>query len=181
MTSKDDFYQQTFTTEFLKRHPTTAADDSALIGIAENHLEDLTNIPGIYFDTDTLTSISISAARHLSDALNNQKLKLENEDIQAAWILVVADFKKKYWSFPTHQEEQSSVRVNIGRELFAYIWAMVQALMIMKVVIFYLGLKSAADAEPKDKFMVFAAICFSFGSLFFFAWRKTRKPKKQKK
>lgn len=171
MTSKDTFYRDTFLTEFTKRNSVLSVSDEKIKAIAENHLEDLTQIPGVYFDTDTLTSISLSAARHLT-----QQLELGFE-ISVAWNNVIQSFQKNYWSYPIHTEPQSEVRINIGRELFAYIWAMVQALMIMKVVIFYLGLKSAADAGPWDKFWVFAAISFSFGSLFFFAWRKTRKRK----
>lgn len=171
MTSKDNFYRDTFLTEFSKRNSIVSVNGEKLSVIAENHLEDLTNIPGVYFDTDTLTSISLSAARQLVGQLE------QNYDLETAWSNIVQSFKKNYWSYPTHNEPQSAVRINIGRELFAYIWAMVQALMIMKVVIFYLGLKSAADAGPWDKFWVVAAISFSFGSLFFFAWRKTRKRK----
>ncbi len=171
MTSKDTFYRDTFMDEFKKRNSSLSPSDEKLMAIAEHHLEDLTTIQGVYFDTDTLTSISLSSARQLAQQLD------QGVEVSAAWTNVIQSFKKNYWGYTTHDEPQSAVRINIGRELFAYIWAMVQALMIMKVVIFYLGLKSAADAGPWDKLWVFAAISFSFGSLFFFAWRKTRRRK----
>ncbi|MNK12116.1 hypothetical protein D3C87_301730 [compost metagenome] len=106
-------------------------------------------------------------------------MSISSQQADLAWNDVVQDFKNnKYWGFTVHQEEQSEKRVNVTRELFAYIWTMVQALIIMKVVIFYFGLKSASEAEPMDMVWLVLAIAFSFSSLFFFAWRKSRRKKK---
>lgn len=178
MTAHDPFFAAAFRQEFYKRaeQADLKFSEQDIHNIAERHLEDLTHIPGVFFDSDTKEFISVAAARHLAQTMAEH----QTLSAKAGWDKVRQSFKNsKYWGFTTHTEEQSSKRVNVGRELFAYIWTMIQALLIMKVVIFYFGLKSAAESEPMDMVWLVLAISFSFGSLFFFAWRKSRKKKRK--
>lgn len=172
----DSFYTETFKQEFTKRVSDLGLSfqQDSLNKIAETHLQDLINIPGIFFDADTKDFISTAAGRSLAQELSQApQAELEN-----LWPKVIHSFKNNlYWGFTAHTEEQTQKRTDIYKELRSYIFILIQAMLVMKVVIFYFGLKSASDASTPDLILTILAITFSFCSLFFFAWRKSRKKK----
>ncbi len=171
----DSFYDETFKAEFLKRASDLklSFDQDSLQKIAKSHLEDLTNIPGIFFDADTKEFISTAAGRSLAQVLS----KTPRTDLQNLWPHVIESFRTSYWGFTPFKEEQTQQRTDPYKELKSYIFILIQAMIVMKVVIFYFGLKGAADSSTTDKVITALAIAFSFSSLCFFAWRKSRKKK----
>ncbi|MDG0815005.1 hypothetical protein [Bdellovibrio svalbardensis] len=172
----DSFYVETFKREFQKRATDLklSFNQDSLNKISESHLEDLITIPGIFFDADTKDFISTAAGRSLAQEL----AQAPQANLESLWPLVIESFKKNnYWGFPTYTEEQTQKRTEAFKELRSYIFTLIQAMIIMKVVIFYFGLKSASDASTTDLIWTGLAIAFSFLSLFFFAWRKSRKKK----
>jgi polyferredoxin len=105
------------------------------------------------------------------------------EEFQTAWNEVVRDFHKNQWGqqrLLKKEKKPKTEEQKIFWELFSYIWILVQAMLIVKTVVFYLGIKSANEDTAEGKIYVISAILFSFTSLIFFAYRKSKKENKEK-
>ncbi len=63
---------------------------------------------------------------------------------------------------------------SIAKQMWPYIWSAVQATIVMKIVILYYGQHAALYPEQNYGWLLALAIAFSFGSLFYFAWRRER-------
>ncbi|KYG65932.1 hypothetical protein AZI86_02350 [Bdellovibrio bacteriovorus] len=102
------------------------------------------------------------------------------EDYQKAWNEVVRDFHQNYWGekrLLKKEKKPKTEEQKIFWELFSYIWMMLQATLVVKTAVFYFGIKSANEDSTEGKIYVTLAILFSFVSLFFFAYRKSKKNK----
>lgn len=106
-----------------------------------------------------------------------QKLN-SGQNPDEAWALVVKSFHvEKYWGFmPTtvKPKNEDSAETKNAKEAFSYLWTAVQATLILKVIIYFFGLKLAQENTPENWAYFLGSLSFSWGSLFFFAWRKHR-------
>lgn len=101
-------------------------------------------------------------------------------DYEEAWKEVVRDFHRNYWGevrLKKKEKKPESQEKQIFWELFSYIWVMIQATLVTKTAVFYFGLKSAQEDSIEGKVYVTLAILFSFVSLIWFAYRKSRNSK----
>src|SRR5438552_45501 len=116
----------------FKDLPLSADQREQVAEIAKNIEADLcTNIHG-YFHDQTMIKIIMESASRLKT-----KLKVNNFDVPAEWNQIVASFHhENHWGYPMESggpppppptEEQK-----IRRELLPYIWALIQAVVIMK-------------------------------------------------
>ena len=142
----------------------------------ENHIdEDLWKSAGGFWSEASIQKFRETAMQKLAKKMQGRPGK-EPVDY---WTEVVRDFHSDYWGevrLPKKEKKPQTEEQKIFWELFSYIWVLIQAALIMKTVVFYLGIKSAQDEGVADgKWYVFLAIAFSFLSLSFFAYRKYRK------
>lgn len=107
-----------------------------------------------------------------------EKPETERKLLLSAWVEVVRDFHQDQWQERPLAKKEKKILTEqdrIFKELFAYIWVLLQTLFVTKTAVFYFGLKSAQEDSSEGKIYVFLAILFSFGSLFWFAYRKSKK------
>lgn len=100
------------------------------------------------------------------------------------WHEIVVDFhRSRFWGrTPTpgrapKEKKPISEERKRWRLLFPYIWAFLQATIVMKLVIYYFGINSADDPSVFNYVGLGVGIFLSFASLIFFAWRHHRKMK----
>lgn len=117
-----------------------------------------------------------------SDILKSQDqvdVVLTTEQWNALWIETIRDFHRtRGWGQvpllkappKVLSEEQKQ-----SREIFSYIWALLQAALITKTAIVYYGIKSTEEEGGTSQYWVVFWIFFSFSSLMFFAYRKSKK------
>lgn len=127
------------------------------------------------------SSNSIQRFRQLSMEKLAKTLDGESQqNYEKAWIEVVRDFHQNCWGevrLPKKEKPPETEEKRIFWELFSYIWMMIQATLVTKTAIFYFGLKSAQEDSDEGKIYVILAILFSFVSLIWFAYRKSKKTK----
>lgn len=100
------------------------------------------------------------------------------QDFLSAWSDVVRDFHRNYWNerrLLKKEVKPKTEEQKIFWELFSYIWMLLQAALVTKTAVFYFGIRSTEDDSMEGKIYVILAILVSFGSLFFFAYRKSKK------
>lgn len=180
--SMEKTLEQTFTENLQK-----GFDISALGSEAQNYLKDLSkhqksdfaSNTGGYFSQESESFIARESAERLAKALTSYQGKMIGRpEIQDEWQKIVGDFyRSQYWDQPTQKQKPPKVLTEDQkrtREIFPYIWAAFQAWIVMKLVISYFGIESA-DNPDETPWFLYIALAFSFGSLIFFAWRKSRK------
>jgi hypothetical protein len=122
---------------------------------------------------------SIQKFRQLSMMKLNFFLKGNSrESYKEAWQEVVRDFHSDFWGerrLAKKEKKPVTEEKKIFWELFSYIWMMLQATLVTKTAVFYFGIKSASEDSSEGKIYVVLAILFSFVSLLWFAYRKSKK------
>jgi len=108
----------------------------------------------------------------------------DRESYEKAWAEVVRDFHREQWGEKRLLKKEKKAPTEEDRtfwELFSYIWILLQATFITKTAVFYFGIKSAQEDDSEGKIYVLLAILFSFISLGWFAYRKSRHKNKDSK
>ncbi len=150
--------------------------------IAQNHLLDLTSISRGYFSFETQFKITESAAMRLKDNLAAESSELDASKLQSLWVAIVRDFhSQNYWGLETVREKPKKEKAvdPVHRELFPYIWAFVQSAIIMKVVVYFFGIRYTRDQSNENWWYITLALLTAGGSLVWFAFRHHRKMKKE--
>ena len=138
--------------------------------------EDLWKSAGGYWSEASIAKFRATAIDMLAKSLTGEA----RQDYQNAWGLVVRDFHKNFWGeqrLEKKPKKEKTEEQKIFWELFSYIWMLLQAALVTKTAVFYFGIKSAEEDTTEGKIYVVLAILFSFASLMFFAYRKSKKNK----
>lgn len=162
--------------EFIKHKQPSLAGDEFLIRLEVSCAQDLWQSAGGNWSSDSISRFRTLAMKKLASALRGESF----QDYEAAWVEVVRDFHQNYWGesrLLKKEKKPETEEKRIFWELFAYIWALLQATLVTKTAIFYFGIKSAQDESSEGKIYVTLAILFSFVSLIWFAFRKSSKTK----
>jgi len=147
--------------------------------IAQDHLKDLSPTHGRHYASEVQDQITIEAARRFRQlVMNEMNSTLTDARLSELWRSIVTDFhrnanwghkpelKSKPRSPLTHEQK-------ISNELFPYVWALVQAVVVMKAAVYYFGMQSSNEPSFQNDIFFALALIISFGSLFIFAWRKS--------
>lgn len=148
-------------------------------GLSQQQKSDFASPSGGYFSLENQEAISQEAAARLAKALAGKTPhEADISLLQAEWQKIVADFhRNQSWGYTTQTQRPRKVLTKdqkIARELAPYIWAAFQAWVLMKIVIYYFGLDAANNPEESHVFL-YLGIGFSFCSLVYFAWQKSKK------
>lgn len=178
-----------------KLHP---QDFEVLKQILNSYEYDLAPTHG-YFEKDDFEQISKRALEDFFQQIKTLNLEtLDGEDLRYAWSQVLGKFQKNYWGFKKSSEKPSSYRepqtLNLPlkspgeipkkpsgkinyKDAFFYIWSVLQAMIITKALILVFGNQLAKDDSLENRILFGLVIAFSFGSLFYFAWKRRKNPK----
>jgi len=167
-------FKKTIAFESLSRETQVYIKD-----LAKQQKADFASPSGDYFSLENQEKISQEAARKLSQALQGkQPSEIGIALVREEWQKIVADFyRQNAWGYTTQKQKPPKVLTKdqkITRELAPYIWAVFQAWIVMKLVIYYFGMEAADNPEDSHIFL-YLGLGFSFCSLVFFAWRKSKK------
>lgn len=152
--------------------------------IAKNHLLDLSPPAGLYFSVETQDLITKEAAQRLAQAIP-QTIAQPELSKATLWLQIVTDFHRgKNWGHQANLKAKPTGPLTqeqkVRRELFPYVWALVQAVVIMKAAVYYFGMQSSNEPSLQNDVLFAIALTISFGSLFVFAWRKSHHEDKPK-
>lgn len=153
----------------------TASEE--LTRLAIEHTKDLAPLSGRHFTEETEKAITQKSAHQLAEA----RLSDPAASIADLWRQIVTDYhRSRQWGFPSsNKKEDRPAELTPTREVASYVWTAFQALVLMKCVILFFGLKSAEEPSPWMTAGLVLALAFSFGSLLWFAIRKSRKGSKE--
>ena len=162
--------------EILKQEGVSVSED--LKRIAAAHTSDLSPTSSRHFSEENEKFVTEKSARSLGQRL----AAAPDLAPTTAWIEIVTDFhRNQQWGLQTTINRPVRVKEDTpAREVASYFWTMFQALFLMKCVILFFGIKSAEDPSPWMTAGLIGALAFSFGSLVYFAVRKSRKEARKK-
>ncbi len=136
--------------------------------LAASYWADLTSHLSFYYSHEDRLKITEKAAQLL--AKGTVELGLDE-----AWKNVLRDFNKnQFWGFKSTLAKPKKIRTEeqkIFWKLFNYTWAFFQAMVILKIAVYYFGLESADHPDQTNVGWVWFFFSLSFLSLVFFAYR----------
>lgn len=157
-------------------------DESAqkyLLIIEGNFAQDFSTSGRGYFSFDNESLIAEHACSLAKEKLRSTNVPISENVLKTCWNEVVTDFhRKNFWGFLPQAKKPTAALTEeqkTRREMWPYIWVLIQSGIILKTVVYYFGLRSSEDPTPENRIYLILALCTSAGTLVFFAWRKSRK------
>lgn len=152
-----------------------------LLEISKNIEADFFSNLSAHFSQEEQTEITQLASQKLYQRITSLPSPISFSQLQLAWNQVCQDYhQNQHWGFIPRKKTAPTLIIEnpeqkkIQKQLRGYIWTAFQSLIIMKVTIYYFGLKFAKDTSTENKIILICAIAFSAGSLLFFAIRKSK-------
>lgn len=158
--------------EFKKYQTLSAEGELFLENLEHNIAADLWGSAGGHWSQASIDKFREIAMQKMADYL-----KENSDDFQASWNKVVRDFHSSYWGEQRLQKKEKRPRSEESKtfwELFSYFWVLIQASLITKTIIMYFGIRNTEEEAAEGRIYVILAMLFTFGSLMFFAIRKTK-------
>jgi hypothetical protein len=150
----------------------------ALTETQANFKQDFSTNRGFFTEEDE------TALREMAlEKLDQELMKLPTQNINApelrqAWNTVVTDFhRNNYWDFQPTTEKRPKVLTEeqkTFREMFPYVWAVIQSGIILKTAVYYFGIRSSTDPSTENHIFLYLALATSAGTLIYFAWKNSR-------
>ncbi|KHD88253.1 MAG: hypothetical protein OM95_10130 [Bdellovibrio sp. ArHS] len=159
----------------FKLHKDLSPEGAAFLAELERNIaQDLWQSAGGIWSRESTEKFRKAAMQKLAGEVQGKT----QADFQAAWVAVIRDFHLAHWGEKRLQKKEKKPETQEDRvfwEMFSYIWILLQATFVTKTAIFYFGIKSAQDDTAEGRVYVILAIAFSFISLGWFAYRKSKK------
>ncbi len=158
-------YQQLFLENCAAENPEAAV-------IAKHYWIDMTAHLTSYFSHESREYITIYAAGLLKEKIKN------GIAADQAWKDVIRDFlSNNYWTQSPQikkPEVKKTEEQKIFWHLFKYGWALFQAMIVIKIAIYYFGIEGAAHPDQTNPAWVWVFFGISLISLFAFAYRNRK-------
>lgn len=147
--------------------------------IDQNLKADFTPGSGLYYSHEDTEKLQNLAFEKLSQKLGDiHQSPIEFQKLRDAWSEVVTDYhRSQHWGFVGQTQKPPQVlteQQQIRREMWPYIWVVIQSMIILKTIVYYFGIKSSDDPTIENKIYLGLALGTSAFTLIFFAWRKSR-------
>lgn len=159
--------------------PLNQEAESYLKEIIQNLPQDLSPDRAGYYSLETEELLTKDAAERLAQHLKTCDKPVSFEDLRSGWNAILVDYHRhNNWNYPVQAQKpvkELTEDQKTARELWPYIWVMIQSMIILKTAVYYFGITGSADPSTSNTVMLVLAILTSFGTLGFFAWRKSRK------
>ena len=147
--------------------------------IEKNLGSDLAAPSNLYYSHETFEQLSQTALEKLKQRLTLQNSPIELATLRQAWHETVTDYyHSNNWGFQPQTAKPPKILTEddkVRKELWPYIWVVIQSMIILKTIVYYFGIKSSGDPTPLNKALLGLALGTSAFTLIFFAWRKSRK------
>lgn len=158
---------------FQEYRKVSSEEEAFLESLEKGIAEDLWKSAGGHWSSVSIENFKKKALDLLNSGMINKNITMSE-----AWPLVVRDFHQSHWGearLAKKEVKPQTQEQKIFWELFAYIWALIQASLITKTAVFYFGINSAAQDSASGRIWVGVAIAYSFLSLMWFARRHSKK------
>jgi hypothetical protein len=147
--------------------------------IEKNLKSDLAAPSNLYYSHETFKVLSHTALEKLKLRLNQLPGPIELGTLREAWQQTVTDYyTANSWGFQPQTAKPPKILTEddiVRKELWPYIWVVIQSMIILKTVVYYFGIQTSDDPSPLNKALLGLALGTSAFTLIFFAWRKSRK------
>ena len=152
----------------------------AYLGEIEKNLKSDLEAPSArYYSHETFDLLSQTAFEKLHAKLQALTGPIDLSALRQAWQEIVTDYyRSNNWGFQPQGEKPPKILTEddkVRKELWPYIWVVIQSMIILKTVVYYFGIKSSDDPSTLNKVLLGLALGTSAFTLIFFAWRKSRK------
>jgi hypothetical protein len=168
-----------FTDKYLRGLPFEPEAERYLDVIEANFADDFSTSGRGFFSLEDQAAIADKAYSMAKLRLQEVQPPISGDVLRQYWNEMVTDFhRQNFWGFSTQGQppkKELTEEQRTTRELWPYIWVMIQSGIILKTVVYYFGIKSSNDPSPENVFFLTLALVTSAGTLIFFAWRKSRK------
>lgn len=152
---------------------------SFLKEIETNLKQDFTPEPGTYFSNEDFDEIVTNAYSRLLKETESLDKPLRFADLREQWRKVVTEYhRSQHWGYRGQKEKPRKVLTEeqkTVRELWPYIWVVIQSMIVLKTIVYYFGIRTSNDPSPENKIFLILALGTSAFTLLFFAWKKSRK------
>lgn len=152
--------------------------------IEKNLKSDLAAPSGLYYSHETFALLGQTAFEKLQARLSGLSSPIELDVLRATWQDVVTDYyRSNAWGFQAQAQKPPKILTEddlVRKELWPYIWVVIQSMIILKTIVYYFGIKSSDDPTPLNRALLALALGTSAFTLIFFAWRKFRKENRKK-
>lgn len=153
--------------------------ETALTESQKNFKQDFSTSRGFFTEADE-QSLREMALEKLDEQLAHTSSPHKNADeVRKAWNAVVTDFhRNNYWNFVPTLAKRPKVLTEeqkTFREMFPYVWAVIQSGIVLKTAVYYFGIRSSTDPSTENHIFLYLALATSAGTLIFFAWRNFHK------
>ncbi|QLY26825.1 hypothetical protein [Bdellovibrio sp. KM01] len=140
--------------------------------------QDFTTNRGFFTEADE-TALRAMALEKLDQELaKTGTAEINSTELRRAWNTVVTDFHhNNYWNFEPTFEKRPKVLTQeqkTFREMFPYVWAVIQSGIILKTAVYYFGIRSSSDPSTENHIFLYLALATSAGTLIYFAWKNSR-------
>lgn len=163
----------------LENVPLSEDAQAYLREIIINLPQDLAPDRSGYYSLETSEKLAQQASEKLAATLSSRPQPISFEDLRSAWTDILIDYHRNAnWNYPTESKKPEKALTEdqkIRRELWPYIWVLIQSTILLKTLVYYFGINASADPSPENTIMLVLALLTSLGTLVFFAWRKSRK------
>lgn len=147
--------------------------------IEKNLKSDLAAPANLYYSHEIFEQLSLTALNKLKQRLKLQTGTIELATLRQAWHETVTDYyNSNSWGFKPQTVKPPKILTEddkVRKELWPYIWVVIQSMIILKTIVYYFGIRSSDDPTPLNKALLGLALGTSAFTLIFFAWRKSRK------
>ncbi|QDK39486.1 hypothetical protein [Bdellovibrio sp. NC01] len=168
-----------FTAKYLTDVSLTEEAQRYLKVIDQNFDDDFSTQGRGYFSAEDRELIQQRACAQAKELFAKATAPIDGEKLRQVWAEIVTDFhRNSFWGFQPlkHKPVQPlTEEQKTYRELWPYIWVLIQSGIILKTVVYFFGIRASNDPSPENTVYLILALLTSLGTLVFFAWRKHRK------
>ncbi len=149
----------------------------ALTETQTNFKQDFSTNRGFFTEADEKSLREMALEKLDQELLKLSTTPVTAGELRQAWNMVVADFhRNNYWNFEPTTEKRPKVLTEeqkTFREMFPYVWAVIQSGIILKTAVYYFGIRSSTDPSTENHIFLYLALATSAGTLIYFAWKKS--------
>lgn len=165
--------------KYLHEIPLSVEAQNYLILIEKNLPQDFSTSGRGYFSSEDEVHIAEKAFALAKEKLTSLPAPISEDSLKKIWNEIVTDFHRSgFWSFTPQAKKPKAALTEdqkTQREMWPYIWVLIQSGIILKTIVYFFGLRASEDPTPENKIYLTLALGTSAGTLIFFAWRKSRK------
>ncbi|WP_413294369.1 hypothetical protein ACLSU7_04515 [Bdellovibrio sp. HCB185ZH] len=159
--------------------PLDAEAQKALTETQSQFKQDFTTNRGFFTEADETALRALALEKLDQELLKSGSAEVTASELRSAWNTVVADFhRNNYWDFQPTLEKRPKVLTQeqkTFREMFPYVWAVIQSGIILKTAVYYFGIRSSNDPSTENHIFLYLALATSAGTLIYFAFRHSGK------